>query len=471
MRPIRLTIVLLLAPTLAHAQSAKQIYTSNCVSCHQANGAGGGAGTSSLLDDDWETDGSYRAQFDAVKNGMPDHGMPAYGKTLTDAQVWAVVNYIQELRKQHRQAQPDFGPAKLADGRYQTDHLTYRIEELVTDQIKIPWSVAFLPDGAMLIADRPGDIRLFKAGRLSPPIQGTPVVKAAGQGGMLDVQPHPDYADNRWIYLSYSHPLDDNPRNAMTRIVRGRITPDNRWVDQQTIWQARPEHYLPTRHHYGCRLVFDGKGHLYFCIGDRGRKPLAQDLSRPSGKVFRIKDDGAIPQDNPFVNTPNAYPAIWSFGHRNPQGLALHPQTNTLWLTEHGPRGGDELNQVIKGKNYGWPVVSFGINYSGSPLATPWPAKDQDLVMPTYVWLPSIAVCGLDVVQGKPFEKWQGDLLAGGLAGNAIDRIRIKDGRPVEVERIVQGLGRVRDVALGPDGHIYIALNGPDKIIRLVPSD
>jgi len=479
MRYLLILTAICLSTPLAHAQSARQLYNNSCVRCHQQDGSGGGAGTSSLLDDQWATDGSYRAQFDAIKQGMPDFGMPGYDETMTDSQMWALVNYIQELRYQHQRQQPAFGPEKQGGRVYKTDHLTYRIEDVVTDGLRIPWSVSFLPDGTMIIADRPGPVRLFKDGQLSEPIKNMPEVKASGQGGMLDIQPHPDYAEpgNGWVYVSYSHARSaDRRAPVMTRVVRGRITDDHRWTDQQTIWEARPEEYLPTRHHFGCRLVFDGKGHLYFTIGDRGRKQMAQDLNMPNGKVYRVNDDGSIPDDNPFTGSnkpsPDVYEAIWSFGHRNPQGMAMDPKTGTLWLTEHGPRGGDELNKITRGKNYGWPVVSHGINYSGNPFATPWPTKDNkadpDIAMPTHVWLPSIAACGLDVVRDSNFDQWDGDLLAGGLAGNTIDRLRVRDGRVTEVEKIFYGHGRVRDVVLGPDGNIYVVLNGPDQVVRLV---
>jgi len=473
MRYLPIFAVVLCVSSFAHAQNARQLYMNNCIACHQADGSGGGAGTSTLLDEEWATDGSYRAQFNAIKQGMPDFGMPGYKDAMNDAQTWAVVNYIQELRHQHHRKQPGFAPARQGNDTFKTDHLPYRIETLIDSGISIPWSVAFLPDGRMLVADRPGPVRVFKDGKLGPPIRGIPEVKAAGQGGMLDVQPHPNFSENGWVYISYSHALDDSRNaDAMTRVVRGRLTDDNRWTDQQTIWQAKEEHYSRARQHFGCRLVFDDDNHLFIAIGDRGNKDKAQDLAWPNGKVHRVHDDGKIPADNPFVGQPNAYESIWSFGHRNPQGMTRDPNTGKLWVTEHGPRGGDELNRVQKSENYGWPVVSFGINYSGSPFATPWPSTenkaDTDITMPVHVWLPSIAVCGLEIVRNSNLPAWEGDLLAGGLAGNTVDRLRIKDGQVTEVEKVFYGHGRVRDVVQGPDGNIYVVLNGPDKVVRLV---
>jgi glucose/arabinose dehydrogenase len=195
---------------------------------------------------------------------------------------------------------------------------------------------------------------------------------------------------------------------------------------------------------------------------------LAQDLSEPNGKVYRVREDGSVPQDNPFVNTPNAIPSIWSYGHRNPQGLVMD-LNGQLWDTEHGPRGGDELNRVQKGANYGWPLVSFSINYNDQPLTTPWPTPDQKITLPVYRWLPSIGACGLDMVAGSAFPKWKGDLMAGGLSGTNVDRIRVKGDTLVEREEIMHGMGRVRDVRTGPDGMVYVVLNQPDKVVRIAP--
>lgn len=291
----------------------------------------------------------------------------------------------------------------------------------------------------------------------------------------MDVELHPDFAQNGWVYLAFSDPATTG-NAAMTKVVRGRIK-DARWTDQETIFQARPESYLPGPLHFGCRLVFtpkdaQGNTHLFFAIGERGRGDHAQDLTRPNGKIHRVRDDGAIPDDNPF-NTPDqtskgVYATIWSYGHRNPQGLVLDAAGN-LWDTEHGPRGGDELNLVAKGANHGWPLVSFGINYNGAPLRTPWPEPGQNFAMPTFLWTPSIGACGLDIVRGKAFPKWEGDFVAGGLSGTNVDRLRVRDGAVTEREELVHGQGRVRDVATAPDGTVYVVLNMPDRIVRLVP--
>lgn len=470
-------------PTPAAAQSAgvEQLYANNCVKCHGDRGQGGGAGTRSLLNDELFSQDHDRRFFDAIKLGLPDSGMDAFGETMNDAQVWGLVGYIREL--QYRERRERVGsPRSDAQGIYTSQHHAFRIEKVIDRGLDVPWSVDFLPDGQMLVVNRSGAVRIHSTGKpggvLGKPIAGTPAVRNRGQGGMMDVAVHPNYAQNGWVYLSYSHAMDGQ---GMTRIVRGKLTGDSpaRWTDEQTIFEARPEHYQPTDHHFGCRIVFDPKDPtiLFFCIGERGRGEMAQDLNRPNGKIFRIRDDGSIPPGNPFDGGSTPYRSIWSYGHRNPQGLAFDLEGN-LWDTEHGPRGGDELNLIAPGRNYGWPTVSFGFNYNGRPLVAPWPAKPASandapaegaIVMPTLRWSPSIAACGLDVARGEAFSGWKGDLLAGGLAGETVRRVRIKDNRVVEEEELIHGLGRVRDVVTGPDGTIYIVLNDPDSVVRLVP--
>ena len=480
----------LLLVSVAGAQpqtGVEQLWTNNCLRCHGQNGQGGGAGTSTLLTDELMDQQHDLRFYEVIKNGKPDSGMEAFGQTLDDAQIWALVGHIREL--QHRDWRKRVGSTD-AGGVVQTRHHAYRIERVIEKGLRIPWSVEFLPDGRMLVADRPGQLRVHSTGKpggtLSAPVQGTPAVRHRGQGGLLDVAVHPKYAENGWIYLSFSHPRQRDGREvAMTRIVRGRLSESGgvyTWTDEQVIFDPRPEHDLPTDLHYGCRIAFDPKDPsiLFFSIGERGRMQMAQELDKPNGKIHRIRDDGTIPQDNPFAGQGSAYATIWSYGHRNPQGLAFDLNGN-LWDTEHGPRGGDEVNLIARGKNYGWPVVSFGFNYNGRPMATPWPAREisaaeastDGIVMPVYRWMPSIGACGLDVARGDAFPQWKGDLLAGGLSGQNVDRIRVSpDGtRLIEREELLHGLGRVRDVVVAPDGSVYVALNDPDQIIRIVPAD
>ncbi|MEM7681666.1 MAG: PQQ-dependent sugar dehydrogenase [Planctomycetota bacterium] len=459
-----------IAPTPAHADfNVNEVWSQQCARCHGDDGAG--ANATSLLDDEWLSDGTDRGLFLATKEGQPDFGMPAYGETLADEEIWALTNHIYELRERDRKKREP-APTPGADGVIDSQHERYRIETMIEDGLETPWSVAALPDGRWVVAEKPGRLRVWDGQDLSPPVRGIPDVRDRGQGGLLDIEPHPDYADNGWLYLSFADPQRvDGQGLGMTKVVRGKIT-SGRWVDQQTIWEVPESQYARGHVHYGCRLVFDGQGYLFIAIGDRGRRDPAQDLAAPEGKVHRVNDDGSIPQDNPFVDTPGAMASTWSYGHRNPQGMVFDPDAGALWITEHGPRGGDELNRIDPGANYGWPIVSHGINYNGRSFVTPWPDEDDPpgMIPPTMRWLPSIAVCGLDRGDGQAFPGWEGDLFAGGLVGQVVERLRVRDGRVVEREEIVRNLGRVRDVVTAPDGSIVVVLNGPNKVVRLVPA-
>ena len=333
------------------------------------------------------------------------------------------------------------------------------------------WSIAFLPGDRILVTEKTGSLRVIEKGRLLPKaITGTPAVRDAGQGGLLEVAVHPDYAKNGWIYLAYSDPAKDadGKEVSLTKIVRGRLK-DGAWVDEQKIWQAPLEFYRPGGGvHFGCRIAFDGAGYLYFSHGERGRGPDAQDLQRPNGKIHRIHDDGRIPADNPFVHTPGAFPSIWSYGNRNPQGLDFDPRTGILWESEHGPRGGDELNIIRGGRNYGWPVITYGMNYDGTPITAE--TTREGMEQPITYWVPSIAVCGIDFYEGTLFPKWTGNLFVSSLAQQELRRVVIDGEKVVSQEVILKDIGRLRDVQCAPDGSIYVAVNDPGTIIRLVPA-
>jgi glucose/arabinose dehydrogenase len=467
------------------AQSVSTLWEQNCQTCHGERGQGGGAGARTLLTDELRDFRLDRRFFDSIKNGLPEKAMPGFAETLSEKQIWALVVHTREI--QAREHRKEVGsPKPDSTGVYTTTYNRFKIETVVPGGVDVPWSVDFLPevDGVrkMLITGRSGDLRVHSTGRpngkLSKPIAGTPAVRDQGQGGLMDVAVHPDYATNGWVYLAFSDELKKDKKSlGITEVVRGKLKPSGdtfEWTQQETIFKAKPEHYYDGEIHFGCRIVFtdrqpDGRRYVYFGIGERGRGEMAQDLTRPNGKVHRLWDDGKAPDDNPFVSNKDAYPSIWSFGHRNPQGLAFD-LTGQLWDTEHGPRGGDELNLIQRGRNFGWPLVSFGINYNDSAFVTPWrPANDpNNIAMPAFNWTPSIGACGLDVARGPMFERWKGDLLAGGLSGANVDRLRVKDGQFVEREEIIHGMGRVRDVVCAPDGSVYVVLNDPDKVIRLV---
>jgi glucose/arabinose dehydrogenase len=332
--------------------------------------------------------------------------------------------------------------------------------------------MAFLPGGDMLITERPGRLRIVRGGRLLPdPVSGVPEVFARGQGGLLDVVPHPDFAANRLLYLSYSKPLDDG---STTAVIRGRFD-DDRLSNVEEVFEA------DTRGggHYGSRLAFDAEGYLFITVGERQVPSTgdleahpAQDLSNHHGVVVRLHDDGRVPADNPFVGQDGALPEIWSYGHRNPQGLAIHPETGDVWATEHGPQGGDELNLIRPGANYGWPVIGYGVNYR-SGLAIHEGTMRQGMESPPHFWVPSIATSGLMVYTGDRFPEWKGNLFAGGMAGQQIARLVMDGQRVAAEETLLLGFGRVRDVREGPDGYIYVAIEdrggAPTAVYRMVP--
>jgi glucose/arabinose dehydrogenase len=298
------------------------------------------------------------------------------------------------------------------------------------------------------------------------PVGGIPAVRSPGQGGLLDVAVHPDYATNGWIYLSYSDPGPGE--SALTAIVRGKLR-DGQFVEQQQVFKAPAELYRTGPVHFGSRFVFDGKGHLFFSIGERGQKEDAQDVSRPNGKVHRIHDDGRVPADNPFAGKEGAFPTIWSYGNRNPQGLAQHPVTGELWEAEHGPRGGDEINVIRKGLNYGWPVITYGMNYDGTPM-TNLTAK-EGMEQPVLYWVPSIAVSSIDFYTGTRFPEWKHNLLVAALAQQEVRRLVVEQHEVTHQEVLFKNVGRVRDLVVGLDGAIYLAFNTPDRIARIVPAD
>jgi len=366
---------------------------------------------------------------------------------------------------------------------FQAERGPYRVTTVVAS-LQDPWSMTFLPNGDMLVTERPGRLRLVRQGVLQPEsIAGVPRVRYGGQGGLLDVALHPNFATNRLVYLSYSKPNADATEGT-TAVIRGRLE-GNRLEGVQEIFEARA--WSRGEAHYGSRLAFDGNGYLFITVSDRAVDPLsvprdrhpAQDLTSHQGKVIRLHDDGRVPADNPFVARAGALPEIWSYGHRSLQGLVFHPETGDLWATEHGPQGGDELNLILRGRNYGWPVIGYGVQYGGPPIHA---SRHQDAMeQPVQFWTPSIGPSGLAIYEGDRFPEWRGSLLVGGLSGFQVARVPlVEDGEGYQVGRmerppLMLGLGRVRDVRVGPDGYIYVALDDrqggtPTPIVRLEPA-
>jgi len=334
------------------------------------------------------------------------------------------------------------------------------------DGLVHPWGLTFLPDGGALVTERPGRLRHVSAdGTLSDPIANTPDVVARNQGGLLDVAIDPAFEDNRLVYLTYAWPGEGS--NTATAAARGRLSADNsRLEDVERIFLQEPA--VPAAMHFGSRLVFDGEGHLYVTTGEHFTteyRQYAQELDNHFGKVIRIYPDGSVPEDNPFVGQENAKPEIWSYGHRNIQAAAMNPETGVLWEIEHGPRGGDEINIVEPGVNYGWPLVSYGVNYNGTPVGT---GKETMPGMrnPILHWTPVIAPSGMAFYDGDMFPEWQGDLLVGGLVARAIVRVAVDGDEAREVERIGTEVNRrIRDVEIGPDGAVYVLTDEADGAI------
>lgn len=367
-------------------------------------------------------------------------------------------------------------PALGQDDIHRSERHAFRVVT-VAEGLEHPWSMAFLPGGDILVTERPGRLRVIRNGELLPePIAGVPEVRARGQGGLLDVVPHPDFAANRMLYLSFSKPNADGSQGT-TAVVRARFDGD-RLTDVEEIFEAAA--WSNGGNHFGSRIAFDGDGYLFLTVGDRGARPdpttreqhPAQNLSNHQGTVIRLHDDGRVPQDNPFVGRPGARPEIWSYGHRNLQGLAFHPETGDLWQNEHGPQGGDELNLVLPGRNYGWPVIGYGVQYGGSVIHEG--TAREGMEQPAHYWVPSIATSGLMIYTGDAFPGWKGSVFVGGLAGQQLARLTLDGRRVTTEETMLQGLGRIRDIRQGPDGFIYLAIDarrgGETPIVRLEPT-
>ena len=330
-----------------------------------------------------------------------------------------------------------------------------------------PWSLTFLPNGDMLVTERPGRLRIVRKGTLDPtPIAGVPQVWATGQGGLLEVLPHPQFAQNNFLYLTYSKACD---KGATTALMRAKFD-GKALTEGKDLFVA--DNCNTGNPHFGSKLAFSRDGLLYMTIGERGDRNRSQNTNIHGGKILRLKDDGTVPPDNPFVGKPGYKPEIYSYGHRNPQGLAFHPDTGVLWSTEHGPQGGDELNNVQAGKNYGWPVASYGREYGpNGAIVSEHPWK-EGIEEPTLLWIPSIGASGLMVYTGEQFPEWKGQIFAGGLSGLQLHRFAFNEkggllGRETMLEPLRH---RIRDVRQGPDGYIYVAVDqSPGGVLRLEP--
>jgi glucose/arabinose dehydrogenase len=420
-------------------------------------------------------------------------GNPAAGMQ----QIWQLVGY---LRTQGANAKPRPTYVPDPDGQeIKTEKQTVTLE-VVAREIETPWGLAFLPDGRLLVTERAGRLRIIPKDTSGTvvTVTGTPKVWERQDAGMFDVEVHPQYAKNGWIYLSYAEPIPNytppsppaegaapaapapgrggrGPQTpsipSMTTIVRGKIGKDNIWTDQQVIFRAPLELFTTDNSHFGSRFTFDRQGHLFYTIGERGVPANAQDLSTPTGKIHRVNDDGSVPKDNPFVNRAGALPTIWSYGHRNPQGLAWDP-AGKLWESEHGPQGGDEINVIERGRNYGWGVITMGVQPGIAKRSEP------GMEQPIVYYTPTIAPSGMTFYTGSRYPTWKGHLFVSALAGQQLRRLEVKDRQVTAQEVLFNQFGRVHDVIQGPDGLLYVTLQLPGQVMsastpgmvaRLVP--
>ena len=436
---------------LSAQPSAKDNFLKYCVGCH-------GSKMERFAGNTWQAFSAGNDLTSVIKNGLPVLGMPSFEKAFTDAEMKAISNYILTEIKNKKET-----PAAVKFPEViHSKHQAFRMDTIAKG-LDVPWGMAFLPEGDLLVTERSGQLFRFSGGKLKAIISGVPEVFTQGQGGLLDIVLHPQYKKNGWIYISYSQKAPDGV-GGNTAIFRAKLK-DNKLTEHQELFKAMPN--TNSGVHFGCRMVFDDQGYLYFSVGERGEKSNAQTLTNHCGKIHRIFDDGRIPPDNPFVNTPGAIPSIYSYGHRNPQGIDIHPVSRRIYNNEHGPRGGDEINLVGKGNNYGWPVITFGINYDGTIITNETARAGME--QPVFQWTPSIGPSSMKFVVGDHYPGWKGDILSGSLSFKYLERVHLEGGKVTEQEKLLENAGRVRNVAISPDGYIYVAVESPGMIVKLVP--
>jgi glucose/arabinose dehydrogenase len=471
------------------------LYTERCAACHGTDSAAGRA--PNLFDDQWVRAKDDEGIARVIADGVPQTEMIPFKEQLTDQQIWQLVAY---LKTAGANAKPR--PTFVADGDGQeikSEKQTFTIEVVGRD-IETPWGLAFLPDGRLLVTERAGKLKILptdKSGTVVT-VTGTPKPWERQDAGYLDVEVHPQYAKNGWIYLAYSEMVPNytpppppaegaapppaegrggrGPQTpsipSMTTIVRGRINAKHEWTDQQVLFRAPLDQFTTNNSHYGSRFTFDRQGHLFYTLGERGVMENAQDLSKPTGKIHRVNDDGSVPKDNPFVGKAGALPTIWSYGHRNPQGLAWDPVSGKLWESEHGPQGGDEINIIEPGKNYGWGVITMGVQNGITKRSEP------GMEQPVVYYTPTIAPSGIVFYTGNRFAQWKNNLFVSALAGQQLRRLEVSGDKVTAQEVLFNQFGRVHDVVQGPDGLLYVTFQQPGQVMsastmgsvaRLVP--
>ncbi len=435
-------------------ETSEKNYQTYCAGCH-------GNKMDAFVDRKWKYGNTKENLYKSIKTGYADGGMPSFEKSFSDKEIKALADYIL---KGIKEVDKYTSNEKPTSDTFKTEESTVKLVNIFTEG-KMPWGIAFLPNGKMLVTDRSGMLYLInEKNKESQKVEGLPAIRTSGQGGLMDVVIHPDFNKNNTIYLSYSKPKEGDTKMQTTAILKA-VLKGNQLENVEDIFIAKP--YSTTNHHYGSRLVFGKDGYLYFSVGERGNeKENPQNIKNDLGKIHRIKDDGTIPADNPFANKSVGQKSIYSYGHRNPQGMTLNPYTGELWSHEHGPRGGDEINIHVKGANYGWPVVSYGINYNGTTF-TELTTK-PGIEAPIHYWIPSIAPSGMAFVNSKIYKGWEGNLMVGSLRFQYLNRCVIKDNKVIKEELLFKNIGRVREVRMAPDGYLYIGVEG-QGVFKIVP--
>ena len=429
-------------------------YISYCAGCH-------GEKLDAFVDRKWKYGNTRENIFTGIKNGYPNGGMPAYKEAFSGRQIKDLADYI--LKGIKNRERYDFGN-NTKQNVFIFEEQNIKLDTIASG-FKIPWSIAFLPNDELLVTEKNGGLYKITKARTKLLIENSPQVVAEGQGGLMDIILHPNFKENNLVYISYSKRNENNESLATTAIMMAKLV-GNKLENNKIIFEALP--YSTTRHHYGSKMVFANDGMLYFSVGERGNENQnPQTITNDLGKIHRIKDDGSVPVDNPFTNANGKRTSLFTYGNRNPQGLTLNPFTNQIWEHEHGPRGGDEINIIQSGKNYGWPAISYGINYDGTVLTknTALPGMEQ----PLHYWVPSIAPSGMAFVTGNKYKGWQGTLLVGSLKFKYLNKCTIKNNKVISEELLLKNIGRLRDVRMGPDEFIYIAVESPGYVFRLTP--
>jgi len=445
----------------SHSEGS-QIFKTYCSGCHGLDLRGNSA--PALVNNEWKYGSTKNLMLRNVTYGIPGTEMAAFQNIIDAEQISQAVDYIRSVQSSPPGSNPI--PSRITVPEYEIG-----IEQIVPEGLETPWAIEFISDSKILISERKGNLRIVQDGILDPrAIQGTPAPNlASSTGGYMDIELDPDFDTNGWIYLAYSHSKGDHKdpdAPATTKIVRGKIL-NHSWNSEQTLFEVPDSLWVIDGNRWGCRFLFDSNGKLIFTIGDMARDMDSQNLGKATGKTFRINADGSIPDDNPYVNTPGALPAIYTLGNRNVQGLTMEPNTGKIWASEHGPMGGDELNILEAGANYGWPIITYGVNYDGVKVSE---IKEKEgMKQPVHQWTPSIAICPIQFVQNSNFPLWKNDLLVGALGFQELLKCSIVNGKVTSTIKLLKDIGRVRDIKIAPDGSLYVVLNKPDIILRLNP--